>query len=274
MKKYVLFILIFVKILRGVSAQSTTNIISVDMPQNHHSKANWELIFQDEFEGDSLNTSLWWLQEELHVDKMVYYRNHKDNYFLKDGNLTIRAVQDSFKNAPYTSALLFSSKSFEKGTLAEIRCKIPKGKGLWPAFWFWKGAWDSTYQELDAFEFWCENTEQFCVSNHYWDKKKKTVSTHFRWIRPRTTDGRAIDMSKQFFTYSVYWDDAGVKILLNNKLVTVIKQNIPTQSFPLIINLCVDGGKGKQPNKNTIFPADFIIDYVRVYKRLNATPSN
>jgi beta-glucanase (GH16 family) len=268
MKKKSCLFLFSLFILRGVFAQNITSIIPLDTIENQKTKANWNLIFHDEFDGDTLNTGLWWVQNELHRDSVVYFRNSKDNIFLKDGQLCIRAIKDSFKRAPYTSGLLYSAPKFSKGTLAEIRCRIPKGRGLWPAFWFWKGGWDSTYQELDVFEFWCHNTDRFCISNHYWDKKKKTVSTEFKWIRPRTPEGNIIDMSKEFLTYSVYWDDSGIKVLLNNRLVSQIKDNIPKDSFSLILNLGVDKGKGK-PNKNTIFPADFIIDYVRVYKKLS-----
>jgi beta-glucanase (GH16 family) len=269
MKKGILFIFFLMRLLMEVYAQNITNIISVDSLKSNELKGNWEIVFQDEFDGDSLDTKLWWAQEKIQEDSVMLFDKSKEHVFVKEGNLHIRVTKDSVKNLPYHSAILFTSKQFRRGTLAEIRCKIPKGRGLWPAFWFWKGAWDSTYQELDAFEFWCHDTERFCLSNHYWDKKKKTVSTHFKWIRPRTLDGKAIDMSKQFFTYSVYWDDAGIKLLLNNRLVSIIREDIPKEPFSLILNLSVDNGKGKSPDKNTIFPAEFIIDYVRVYKRTN-----
>ena len=267
MKKSVFIVLFLMLILRGGYGQVISTILPDSIPLNNIEKKGWILIFQDEFEEDSLSTSKWLQQEGTHGTELQYYRKSGENIYLKDGYLHFRAVRDSFKNMPYTSGMIFSAVNFERESLIEIRCKIPKGKGLWPAFWFWRGGWDSTYQELDAFEFWCDNTARFCISNHYWDKKKKTVSTHFKWVQPKTLQGRDMDMSQQFFTYTAYWDDKSIKVLLNNRLVAVLKEDIPVNPFPLILNLAIDGGNGKSPDKNTLFPAEFILDYVRVYKR-------
>ncbi len=271
MKKYAFLLIFLMVLLRGVYGQSVSNILLDNIPINSIDKIGWVLIFQDDFDADSLNTQKWNPQEGTHGTELQYYRNRKENIFFKDGYLHFRAIQDSFKSMPYTSGMIFSAINFDKESLVEIRCKIPKGKGLWPAFWFWRGAWDSTYQELDAFEFWGDNTERFCISNHYWDEKKKTVSTHFKWVQPKTARGQKIDMSQQFFTYTAYWDSKNIKVLLNNRLVAVLKEDIPIHPFPLILNLAVDGGNGKKPDNKTVFPADFILDYVRVYKRIKSS---
>ncbi len=34
----------------------------------------------------------------------------------------------------YTSGMIYSNYKFDYG-MFEIKCKIPKGKGFWPAFW-------------------------------------------------------------------------------------------------------------------------------------------
>jgi beta-glucanase (GH16 family) len=271
MKKKLFFLFFFLQILRGYAQGTIISLLPDSMPLNDIEKKGWMLIFQDEFDGDTLDTQKWWCQEGLHGTELQYYRNHKNNVFVKDGFLYIKAIRDTFKNMPYTSALLMSSKNFDRESLVEVRCKIPKGKGLWPAFWFWRGARDSTYQEIDAFEFWGDNTQRFSVSNHYWDKAKQTISTNFKWVRPRNAQGQSVDMSKDFFVYTVYWDDKNIKLLLNNRLAITLKDNVPVAPFPIILNLAVDGGKGKMPDKNTVFPAEFIIDYVRVYKRNTLT---
>jgi beta-glucanase (GH16 family) len=267
MKKTLTILFFLPQILRGYAQGTITTMLPDSIPLNMSDKNGWTLIFQDEFEADTLDTNKWWPQEGDKKSELQYYRNNKENIFVKDGILYIKAIQDSFKNQPYTSGLLFSSQNFDYESLVEVRCKIPKGKGLWPAFWFWRGGWDSTYQELDVFEFWCDNTNRFCISNHYWDNKKNTVSTFYKWIQSRDKSGRIIDMSKDYHVYTAYWDEKSIKVLFNNKLVLTIKENIPAKPFPVILNLAVDGGKGKTPNKNTIFPAEFLVDYVRVYKR-------
>jgi beta-glucanase (GH16 family) len=187
--------------------------------------------------------------------------------YLKDGLLHLRAVRERLIDTlPFTSGNVFSSIEFGKGHYFEVRCKIPKGRGLWPAFWFWSGR-NAKYQEIDVLEYWCDDTRRFSIANYWQDSLTQKVKSEWKWIRPRTEDGKRLDMSEQFATYSVFWDDDGVRFLLNNRLVAHIKNNLPPEPFPIILNLAVDSGKGRDPNDKTIFPAEFLIDYVRVYKR-------
>ena len=268
MNKYVLTALFFLEILSGevLAQQAITRLLPDSVSINTIEKIGWEIIFQDEFEGDTLNTQTWWAQECSHADEAQWYTPRKENVYVKDGLLHLCALKDSIKSGyPYTSGLVFSSASFGKGSYIEVRCKIPKGRGLWPAFWLWKG-FEKTYHELDIVEFWCYNTNRFSISNHYWDETKKKKEAHWNWIYPKTSDGRKIDMSKEFFTYAVYWDDTSIKCLLNN--VIIIKQtlDIPQTTLPVILNLAIEGGKNT-PKPTLAFPQEFLIDYVRVYKR-------
>jgi beta-glucanase (GH16 family) len=267
MKKIILTILILLGILRGLLAQKTTSIIPYPTPINPVEKAGWELIFQDEFEGDTLKPH-WWPQTGPHGDESQWYTPRTENVFVKDGQLHLVALREAFKDSfDFTSGIVFSSRGFERGTYAEIRCKIPKGRGLWPAFWFWAAT--KEYQELDAFEFWSHNTNRYAITNHFWDKTKQKRASEYKWIYPKNTEGDGIDMSEDFFTYAVYWDDKGIYYLLNNVLVEKQTKNIPPEPFPIILNLAVEGGKkGKyKPKKSLIFPKEFLIDYVRIYKK-------
>jgi beta-glucanase (GH16 family) len=271
MKKLILIKLILLGILSlplgGAFSQKTTSIVPYPTPINPVEKAGWELIFQDEFEIDTLK-SHWWPQTGLHGDESQWYTIRSENVFVKDGQLHLKAIRENYKDSfDFTSGMVYTSTSFGRGTYAEIRCKIPKGKGLWPAFWF-NGS-RKGYQEIDVFEFWSHNTKRYAVTNHYWDTIKQKRDGEYSWITPRTQDGDKIDMSEDFFTYAVYWDDTGIYYLLNNMLVEKQTQNIPSDPFPLILNLAVEGGKkGKyKPKKSLVFPKEFLIDYVRLYKK-------
>ena len=260
-------------ILRGsMVGQKVNEIIAFKSSDDTISeKKGWELVFSDEFEDANLDGEKWWAQTGTHGAELQYYTPRKENIYLSEGFLHLRAVKEIFKDSlPYTSGMVFSSTEFGKGNLIEVRCKIPKGKGLWPAFWFWSGH-NKIYQELDVFEFWCSNTKRFWITNHWNKVSGEPIKSEPYLISPRTTEGKRIDMSTVFMTYSIYWDDNNILFLLNNQLVAKIKNNIPPKTFPIILNLAVDNGNGKRPDKKTIFPAEFLIDYVRVYKRSNAT---
>lgn len=266
MKKILFSIFILMVVLRGaVWAQKTTETIDL-ATENPIEKKGWEFVWGDEFDSDSLNWLKWWPQECTHGNELQYYTQRKSNIFLKDGHLYIRAIKENFRDSfPYTSGEIFSAIEFGRGHFIEVRCKIPKGKGLWPAFWFWSGR-NTKYQEIDVQEIWCDNTRQFLVSNYWQDAKTGKVRAENKRIKPKDLNGRRIDMSEHFLIFGIYWDEFGVRYLLNNKLVAHFKNNIATDPLPIILNLAVDGGKN-QPDAKTIFPADYIIDYVRVYKK-------
>jgi beta-glucanase (GH16 family) len=266
MKKIFFLISVLAVLLRGsVVAQKTTETIDLST-ENPIEKAGWDFVWGDEFDSDTLNWSKWWPQECTHGTELQYYTQRKENVFTKDGKLYIRAIKENFKDSfLYTSGEIFSAIEFGRGHLIEIRCKIPKGRGLWPAFWFWSGR-NKMYQEIDAFEIWSDNTRQFLVSNYWRDPKTDKVESINKHIKPKDMDGRRIDMSEHYLTFATYWDEMGVRYLLNNKLVAQFKNNIAVDPLPIILNLAVSDGKFK-PNGKTVFPADYIIDYVRVYKK-------
>lgn len=266
MKKIIFVLFILTLILRGgVKAQNTTETIDLTT-ENSIEKSGWTYIWGDEFDSDTLNWSKWWSQTGMHGTELQYYTPRRENVYLKDGMLYLRAIRESMIDTlPFTSGEVFSSIEFGQGHYLEVRCKIPKGRGLWPAFWFWSGK-NKTYQEIDAFEIWSDDTRRLLVSNYWQDAQTGKVQSESKRIRPRDLSGKRIDMSEHFLTFATYWDETGVRYLLNNKLIAQFKNHIATDPMPIILNIAVEGGKN-QPDEKTVFPADYIIDYVRVYKK-------
>lgn len=269
MKKIIFVLFILTLILRGgVKAQNTTETIDLTT-ENSIEKSGWTYIWGDEFDSDTLNWSKWWSQTGMHGTELQYYTPRRENVYLKDGMLYLRAIRESMIDTlPFTSGEVFSSIEFGQGHYLEVRCKIPKGRGLWPAFWFWSGK-NKTYQEIDAFEIWSDDTRRLLVSNYWQDAQTGKVQSESKRIRPRDLSGKRIDMSEHFLTFATYWDETGVRYLLNNKLIAQFKNHIATDPMPIILNIAVEGGKN-QPDEKTVFPADYIIDYVRVYKKQDA----
>ena len=269
MKKTSILLFILTLILKGgVQAQNTTETRDITT-QNPIGKPGWTYIWGDEFDSDTLNWSKWWPQTGTHGSESQYYSPRSENVFVKDGMLYLRATREKLIDTlPFTSGEVFSSIEFGHGHYIEVRCKIPKGRGLWPAFWFWSGR-NKTYQEIDGFEIWGDDTRRLLVSNYWQDLQTGKVHADNKRIKPKDLKGKRIDMSEHFLIFATYWDETSVRYLLNNKLVAHFKDNIATDPLPIILNLAVEGGKN-QPDANAIFPADFIIDYVRVYKKQGA----
>ena len=159
----------------------------------------------------------------------------------------------------YTSGLLTTKASFSQMYgLFEIRAKMPKGKGLWPAFWLLpeNRAWPP---EIDVLEVLGDNT------------KKLYVAWHSNVGDKHTAEAKPIDvpdMSEDFHTYSVIWEKDTLMWFFDD--VQVASKSTP-EDFHLpmymLINLAVGGGWPGSPDKTTSFPAKYTIDWVRAYAR-------
>ncbi|MGR5346332.1 glycoside hydrolase family 16 protein [Vibrio mediterranei] len=113
---------------------------------------NWQLVWEDEFDGDEINKRNWSLEENCwgggNNEQQCYTKRDK-NAFVKDGMLHIVALKESYtgpdnpegkagpeKRLPYTSARLRTlNKRDHKYGRFEIRAKLPEGQGTWPAIW-------------------------------------------------------------------------------------------------------------------------------------------
>jgi beta-glucanase (GH16 family) len=191
-----------------------------------------------------------------------------DPFRIADGRLDIVAepLNEDLRRftwgLSYSSGLLTTKASFSQMYgLFEIRAKLPKGKGLWPAFWLLpeNRAWPP---ELDVLEVLGDNM------------KKLYVSWHSNVGGKHTADSKAIevpDMSADFHTYSVVWEKDTLMWFFDD--VQVASRSTP-EDFHLpmymLINLAVGGGWPGSPDKTTQFPAKYTIDWVRAYARRDA----
>jgi beta-glucanase (GH16 family) len=258
-------------ILRGViwgqgTIRPTLNQAKSLIPSSYSTeKTGWTYVWGDEFDGDTINMQKWWAQTGTHGKELQFYTPRRENVFLQNGNLVLRAIKENYVDSmSYTSGMVFSSHTFSSGHFFEIRCKIPKGRGFFPAFWFWSAA--KKYQEVDVFEFWCDNVNRFSISNHY---ATDTIDhlTEFRWVAPRDENNRAVDMSLDFHTYSMDWGAEKISFYLDGQRILTFDKNLPPEPFPIILNLAINQERRRSPTRRTVFPADFLIDYVRVYKK-------
>lgn len=110
----------------GVSAQTTTP------------PSGYELRWSDEFNGTSLNTTLWNIEENGNGggnQELQYYR--KENVAVHDGNLVLTARRENYNNKQFTSGRVNTrDKAYFKHGIIQARIKFPKtANGIWPAYW-------------------------------------------------------------------------------------------------------------------------------------------
>lgn len=252
-----------------------TLILSMTPPMKA-SGASWSLVWSDEFNGSSLNTSNWvaetgtgsggWGNNELQ-----YYTNRSQNLQVTGGNLVITALKENYGGMQYTSARIKTQglKSFTYGKI-EARIKLPSGQGIWPAFWMLGDnitsvGWPRS-GEIDIMER--INYEPNVHGTVHWD------------ANGYASFGRAsgaIDFN-QYHVYSIEWDTNYIRwfvdgiqyneILIQNGTGNTEEFQKP---FFILLNMAVGGNWPGSPNSSTPFPAQMLVDYVRVYQQTNAS---
>lgn len=267
MKRKVFILIFLMVILRGgiFAQQSIAKFLPDSMAINTVEKNGWEIIFQDEFEKDTLNTQKWWAQNSERKGELACFTSRPENVHVKNGILNIVVQKENYKQYAYTGGLLFASTPFNPNTYFETCIKFPKGKGFWPAFWFWSGS-DSTYQEIDVVEYRGSKPTKFDISNHFWHSNLKKVDTDWIPFTAQTIKGKKVDLSEDFHIYAMEWLTDSIRIFMDNVLIKVYFKNIPQRPLNLILGMGLGGIDGK-PNRRTKFPSTFAIDYVRVYKK-------
>lgn len=185
-------------------------------------------------------------------------------FSVRNGILAIKATHTP-KNAqpytydfPYVSGLITTRRTFsQRYGVFEIRAKMPKGKGLWPAFWLLPidGSWPP---EIDVLEILGHHPNILHTALHS-GKISQKQSTR--------KENKIPDSSENFHTYSVDWGPEEIAFFFDDKEVAR-HPTPPDMHKPmfLLANLAVGGWAGV-PDAATSFPATYEIDWVRVYQK-------
>ncbi|MBT2289348.1 RICIN domain-containing protein [Paenibacillus albidus] len=259
--KVLSLLLLFTLVFAGMPAANTTA----------GAAPGWNLAWSDEFDGTSLNTSNWtaetgtgsggWGNNELQ-----YYTNRAQNLQVTGGNLVIKAQKEAYGGMNYTSARIKTQglKSFTYGKV-EARIKLPSGQGLWPAFWMLGTnlttvGWPQS-GEIDVMER--VNNNPFVNGTVHWDAGG--------YASYGQISGN-LDFS-QYHVYSIEWDANYIKWFVDGNQYNAFYIENGTgnteefqKPFFLLLNLAVGGNWPGSPNDATPFPAQMLVDYVRVYQ--------
>lgn len=224
-------------------------------------RPGFHLVFADEFIGPQLNTRLWtsdmpWGSTTLKEDQ----RYSPDAVAQGRGVLTITATPQPKADRPYRSGVITTEKSLAlKYGYAESRIQIPAGAGLWSAFWLTTTV-PQDHSEIDIVEVLGQEPRQAYQVLHYGFGAKKGKALHV------STEP---ELSAGFHTFAVDWEPEYLIWYVDGVERFRVTENIPSVPMVLIVNLAV-GGKDAwsgPPSRDTEFPAELKVDYVRVYQR-------
>ena len=231
-------------------------------------------MWHDEFDGPTLDLTKWvsetgaggWGNNELE-----FYTARPENARVENGNLVIEARQEAFGGSQYTSARLKTEGlgAWQYGRI-EARIRIPRGQGLWPAFWMLGDRCEQvgwpTCGEIDIME------------NIGREPSRVHGTVHGPGYSGAQGVGAAYSLSAGAFAddyhvYAVEWQ-AGAIVWYADSTVyaTVTGNNVPgtwvfDHPFFIILNVAVGGYWPGSPDGTTVFPQAMLVDYVRVYQR-------
>lgn len=263
----------------------------------------YKLVFHDEFENAILDTSKWYTfypyGPPSAPDSCSFCRTHVSDNIYRDENAIVEngllrlksdAVRGEWfgKTYNHTSALVYSKQFFNTYGKYEIRCRLPKGKQQWPAFWVF--GWST---EIDVFEFICKGPEKVEFTVHYWNDdcafKKNTKGGPCASSRSGVVDF-GIDFSEDFHTFSVEYEPNMIKFYINDNMVRFVPRyydkkgnpitrcEIPAGEYLINPSFPRDGQPvhvianqlicQKHKEKKPVYPNYMDVDYIRVYQKV------
>jgi beta-glucanase (GH16 family) len=247
------------------------------------------LVWSDEFngaDGTSPDPSKWnyntgiggngWGNNELET-----YTNRIKNVQIQGGNLVITAVKETYADPSdgvtrnYTSARLKTEGLFNQAYgRFEARIKIPKGQGMWPAFWMLGNNISSVS--------WPKCGEIDIMENIGREPGTVHGSLHGPSTSGPTSDASAPfslpagqSFADDFHLYAVEWEPGAVRFFVDSNLYATFTQSqwpaggtwAFDHPFFIILNVAVGGDWPGFPDNTTVFPQQMLVDYVRVYTK-------
>ncbi len=252
-----------------ISISLFISIFLVVLPLNAQQK---KLIWEENFDGEVLNEDDWnfdlgdgcpYLCGWGNNEKQIYTR---ENHKLENGFLVISAHKEEGK---YTSTRITTKdkKEFKYGRL-ETRLKLPLGTGVWPAFWMLGSNIDQVgwpmCGEIDIMEYVGREPGTLFTTLHTKDSHGNSKNT-----RKASVEG----IDEGFHIYVAEWTESQISFFVDGEhFYTFEPENNSEEVWPydqpfyFLLNLAIGGNFGGKEVDDSIFPVEYVIDYIRVYQ--------
>jgi len=263
-----------------VKAMDTVEITGVTLADGYstpNAYAGYNLAWADEFSGDALDLSSWgfdvgngsggWGNNESQ-----YYTSGTANCVVSNGKLTITAKKESQGGYNYTSARILTKgkREFQYGRI-DIRARLPKGQGIWPALWMLGSNFSSVgwpkCGELDIMELVGHQPNRVHGTAHFGNQPPSTQRTASYGLSKGT-------FSDAYHVFTLKWENNLVEWYVDDvKFHSMTPANTGgiypfNQKFFFIFNVAVGGNWPGYPDVTTVFPQQMDVDYVRVFQKI------
>jgi beta-glucanase (GH16 family) len=275
--------IILLIVVAGIFSNACTNNESnMKSEKSSEEQSEWNLVWADEFDGETLNPEYWNRQivrAGRFNDEWQRYTDSEKNAYVEDGILILNAIHESDEHGvdQYTSARLNTAgkQSFKYGKIA-ARIKLPKGEGIWPAFWMLgtninENGGDTPWPqsgEIDILELYGSKDPAVIEANiHYADENEQhTMMGAVPYTLPEG------DFSDDFHIFELEWSADSLKWFVDgNQFASVsITDEVYSEfrkDFFILLNIAVGGTWAGRPDDTTPFPAQMHVDWVRYYQK-------
>jgi beta-glucanase (GH16 family) len=252
----------------------------------------WVMVWADEFNGEDLDYTRWEKEENNYGggnNERQAYRTDPKFCYARDGCLNIAVYRDPHttsdgKTQPYSSARI---RTLNRGDWRygrfEVRAKMPKGQGIWPAVWMLPtdskyGGWGAG-GEIDILESRGSAVHETTGALHFGGAWPGNTYLAHRYEFP----GK--DAAEEFHVYALEWTADEIRWYVDGNpcqarskdewFSEAAKENPRApfdQPFHLILNVAVDGRFFEKTDQRAdllpadAFPQTLQVDYVRVFQ--------
>ncbi|WP_168206907.1 family 16 glycosylhydrolase [Lacipirellula limnantheis] len=234
-------------------------------------------IWNDEFDGATLDQAKWTaetVQNPHNNEKQAYL---PEQVSVSGGNMVITATNQPSGNKLYRSGRVHSDWTHQYGRW-EVRADLPTSRGMWPAIWLLPDTtqynWPSQ-GEIDIMEN--RGNQPRLTSSAYHYGTTNPYNHQFVFSEQTTARfGQPVNFHNGFHTYAVDWDETKIRFYVDDvNYYTVYDADVggfignQTAPMQMTLNTAVGGDflGAQQPDATTVWPQQFLIDYVRVLER-------
>lgn len=256
-----------------------TGCVENDPEDPADNDGTWTLVWSDEFDMEALPDATKWGYD---AGDHGWGNQELQNYLAADersargtgGHLVITAsVDSSGAEKVYRSARLVTKNKgdWTYGRI-EVRARLPRGRGTWPAIWM--------LPTDNAYGGWPNSGEIDIMEHVGFDPTRVHGTVHtgaFNHTRgTQVGDNRIVPTAlDSFHVYAAEWHEDRIDFFIDNeKYFTFANSgNGPAEwpfnrRFHLVLNIAVGGSWGGQQGvDDTVFPQELRVDYVRVYRK-------
>ncbi|MEM8586153.1 MAG: glycoside hydrolase family 16 protein, partial [Bacteroidota bacterium] len=280
-----------VKVLNGILKRNLKTSIDlgfgVDTPPNPIIKQGWINIFNDDFNGSNLDLTKWktnphWLipTAPFHPGNIKNNNEAPTHYYdascisVVNDKLVITTdyTPQTFHfvdwdgqdyghwDVSYKTGWIQTLDRYKYGYF-EIRSKMPKSKGQWPAFWLAGDPWPP---EIDIYEIYTSKFDNRFESNYHWGIEGDEDFPHESDVGRHYIN----NSTEEFHIYGCEWNECFIKWYYDNLLVRVAYKNVDLINIDMevIVSSAIHDFENNLGSDGT-YPNNYEVDYVRIYER-------